>query len=192
MVHLKPLHNGSPSGSSTTTTASSRFTHPTCTPASRFVCQPAPSQHEEDDEIKEVAMLTIDRENDPGSSVVVCRATGEVDSFTVSQFRQALAEVAPSTQVVIDLSKVTFVDSAGLGALVGGIRRTRDLGGDVAVACNRPVLVRLLRSTGFDRIVTIAATTGEAIQAVTHSNGPDRPSSESAPDPDSPPKRAVA
>jgi anti-sigma B factor antagonist len=137
-------------------------------------------------------MLTINRENDAASSVVVCRVTGEVDSFTVSQFRQALAEVASSPRVVIDLSKVTFVDSAGLGALIGGIRRTRELGGDVAVACGRPVLVRLLRSTGFDRIVTVAATTSEAIQAVTHNNCPDRPVGEPRPDADGHRRRAVA
>ncbi len=49
------------------------------------------------------------------------------------------------------MSGVPFVDSAGLGALIGGIRRARELGGDVAVACDRPTLVRVLRppaSTG--------------------------------------------
>jgi anti-sigma B factor antagonist len=113
-------------------------------------------------------VLTIDRETDAPRFVVVCRAAGEIDSFTVSQFRQALAKMACSPRVVIDLSNVTFVDSAGLGALIGGIRRTRELGGDVAVACSRPVLLALLHSTGFDRIVTIATTTDEAIQVVTH------------------------
>ncbi len=41
-------------------------------------------------------------------------------------------------RLVIDLSRVPFIDSAGLGALIGGIRRTRELGGQVAVACSRP------------------------------------------------------
>jgi anti-sigma B factor antagonist len=50
--------------------------------------------------------------------------------------------------------------------LIGGIRRTRELGGDVAVACDRPTLVRLLRTTGFDRIVTVADTVDEAIAAL--------------------------
>ena len=45
------------------------------------------------------------------------------------------------------------MDSAGLGALIGGIRRAREAGGDVAVACSRPTLTRLLHTTGFDRIV---------------------------------------
>jgi anti-sigma B factor antagonist len=106
-------------------------------------------------------MLRIERDTYLGG-IAVCRAAGELEAFTVSQLREALAELAPSPRLVIDLSGVTFVDSAGLGALIGGIRRTRELGGHVAVACNRPVLVRLLRSTGFDRIVAVAETLDRA------------------------------
>jgi anti-sigma B factor antagonist len=97
---------------------------------------------------------------------VVCRPVGELDAFTVSQFRQALAELASSKRLVIDMSGIPFVDSAGLGALIGGIRRTRELGGDVAVACDRPTLVRLLRTTGFDRIVSVTETVEEAMAAL--------------------------
>jgi anti-sigma B factor antagonist len=93
----------------------------------------------------------------------VCRAFGDLDAFTVSQFRDSLARLSTSRQLVIDLSGVPFVDSAGLGAVVGGIRRVRDRGGDVVLACNRPTLVRVLRMTGVDRIVTIAATVDKAI-----------------------------
>jgi anti-sigma B factor antagonist len=115
---------------------------------------------------KENQMLTIHRETNNGT--VVSRAIGELDAYTVEQLRQALAEVAASPRLVIDLSGVTFVDAAGLGALVGGIRRTRDLGGDVSMACSRPTLIRLLHSIGFDRIVCVAATVGEASEALRH------------------------
>jgi len=96
----------------------------------------------------------------------VCRPVGELDAFTVSQFRQSLAELASSPYLLIDLSGVPFVDSAGLGALIGGIRRVRELGGGVAVACPRPPLTRLLRTTGFDRVVTVTATLDEAVASL--------------------------
>jgi len=96
----------------------------------------------------------------------VCRPVGELDAFTVSQFRQALAELAATPRLIIDMSSVPFVDSAGLGALIGGIRRARELGGDVSVCCNRPTLVRLLRTTGFDRIVTVAENLEDAAAAL--------------------------
>src|SRR6516162_11437074 len=97
---------------------------------------------------------------------MVCRPVGELDAFTVSQFRQSLAELASKPRLIIDMSGVPFVDSAGLGALIGGIRRARELGGDVVVSCNRPTLTRLLRTTGFDRIVTVAETIEEAEAAL--------------------------
>lgn len=104
----------------------------------------------------------LDIHIDLDASCTLCRPVGELDAFTVSQFRQALAELASSPRLLIDLSGVPFVDSAGLGALIGGIRRVRELGGDVAVACPRPTLTRLLRTTGFDRIVTVVGTVEEA------------------------------
>lgn len=110
-------------------------------------------------------MLNINREETP-DGFVICRPVGELDAFTVSQFRQALAELASSKRLVIDMSGVPFVDSAGLGALIGGIRRTRELGGDVAVACDRPTLVRLLKTTGFDRIVSVTETVEDAVGAL--------------------------
>jgi anti-sigma B factor antagonist len=109
-------------------------------------------------------LLNIQLETEAGYTI--CRPVGELDAFTVSQFRQTLAELASTPRLLIDMSGVPFVDSAGLGALIGGIRRARELGGDVAVACNRPTLTRLLRTTGFDRIVTVTDTIEEAAAAL--------------------------
>lgn len=118
-------------------------------------------------------MLNIHQE-ETADGFVICRPVGELDAFTVSQFRQALAELASSQRLVIDMSGIPFVDSAGLGALIGGIRRTRELGGDVAVACDRPTLVRLLRTTGFDRIVSVTETVEEAMAALSKDKDNDK------------------
>lgn len=105
-------------------------------------------------------MLEIEQENVDGCALI--RPKGELDAFTVGVFRDALAQLTADAKVVIDLSGVPFIDSAGLGALIGSIRRTRELGGDVAVACSRQTLVRLLETTGFDRIVSVSDTVEEA------------------------------
>lgn len=115
-------------------------------------------------------MLNIEQEQ-TADGYTICRPVGELDAFTVSQFRQALAEFAASPRLVIDMSGVPFVDSAGLGALIGGIRRARELGGDVVVVCNRASLVRTLRTTGFDRIVAMTETVDEAKEAFRKSQG---------------------
>ena len=106
-------------------------------------------------------MLTIHLD-DTQQGLIVLTPVGELDAFTVSRFRQQVAQVAAGSRVVIDMSGVPFLDSSGLGALIGAIRRVRELGGEVAVACNRPSVERLLRTTGFDRIVTLAESVEEA------------------------------
>ena len=110
-------------------------------------------------------MLRIDL--DERDDYTICRPVGELDAYTVGQFREALGELASRPKLLIDMSDVPFVDSAGLGALIGGIRRAREVGGDVAVCCNRPTLVRLLHTTGFDRIVTVTDTLAEAAKSLT-------------------------
>ena len=96
----------------------------------------------------------------------LCRPVGELDAYTVTNFRETLGELSTSAQLVIDLSEVPFMDSAGLGALIGGIRRAREHGGEVAVACSRPTLTRLLHTTGFDRIVPVTDTLEAAVAAL--------------------------
>lgn len=103
---------------------------------------------------------------DEGDGYTICRPVGELDAYTVGQFREALGELASKPKLLIDMSDVPFVDSAGLGALIGGIRRAREVGGDVAVCCNRPTLTRLLHTTGFDRIVTVTETLDEAASSL--------------------------
>ncbi len=99
-------------------------------------------------------------------SYSLCRPVGDLDAYTVSQFREALAELATAPRLLIDLSEVPFMDSAGLGALIGGIRRAREADGEVSVACSRPTLTRLLHTTGFDRIVPVTETVAEAAEAL--------------------------
>ena len=110
-------------------------------------------------------MLEINIEQvtpEAGEPYTLCRPEGELDAYTVGQFREALTSVAEEPQVLIDLSEVPFMDSAGLGALIGGIRRARENEGEVVVACSRPTLTRLLHTTGFDRIVPVTESITEA------------------------------
>ena len=109
-------------------------------------------------------MLEIEVEST--DAYTLCRPVGELDAYTVNEFREALGGVTHAQRLLIDLSAVPFMDSAGLGALIGGIRRAREAGGDVAVACSRPTLTRLLHTTGFDRIVPVTDTLDGAVQAL--------------------------
>ena len=108
----------------------------------------------------------LDIEVEDSTDYTLCRPVGELDAYTVSQFREALGGLASKKYLLIDLSAVPFMDSAGLGALIGGIRRAREAGGDVAVCGARPAVARLLQTTGFDRVASVTDTEGDAAAAL--------------------------
>ena len=107
------------------------------------------------------APLRVDRGMTTRGDLVL-RPVGELESATVSMFRQAISEVGPGQRVIVDLAAVPFIDSCGIGALIGAARRVRELGGaiNLAAAC-RPVH-RVLNLAGIDRIVELADTVDEA------------------------------
>jgi anti-sigma B factor antagonist len=58
--------------------------------------------------------------------------------------------------VIADLNRVTFIDSAGLGALVGTARDVAKHGGSLHAVCSRPQTRKLLWMTGVDRRIPLA------------------------------------
>lgn len=118
---------------------------------------------------KEKFMPEITTTNGPDNedgepSYIILQLDGDIDAYSVSGFREALSELAEAKGLIVNLSGVPFMDSAGLGALIGGIRRARDNGGVVVVACDNPALIRLLQTTGFDRIVPVLESLDDAIE----------------------------
>jgi anti-sigma B factor antagonist len=86
----------------------------------------------------------------------VIQVAGELDSFSACELRAGIADGLGRPGVILDIQDVPFVDSAGLGAIVGGVRRLREAGASVALCCTRSSVLRLLGTTGLDRIVPIA------------------------------------
>lgn len=112
-------------------------------------------------------MVDVDVVREEGATI--CRPTGELDAFSVQEFREHLANLAGDQAVIIDLSGVPFMDSAGLGALIGGIRKIREADGEVVVVCDRAAVLRLLHTTRFDRMVTVVPTLEQASAELTKS-----------------------
>ena len=98
-------------------------------------------------------MLEINIEGN--SDFSMCRPSGDFDAYTVDEFRDALSSLATVSKLLIDLSDVPFMDSAGLGALIGSIRKAGENNGQIVVSCERESLLGLLKTTGFDQIVTV-------------------------------------
>ncbi|HEY0933732.1 MAG TPA: STAS domain-containing protein [Trebonia sp.] len=115
-----------------------------------------------DDELS----VTVRRERD----VVIVEVTGDIDLSTVAGLRERLFALADSGQpLIIDLNRITFIDSTGLGVLVGVARRASVHGGSLHVVCSRPQTRNLLWLTGVDRRVPLSATVDGALMLLTAS-----------------------
>jgi anti-sigma B factor antagonist len=111
-----------------------------------------------------VAQQKVEIEIEDAGDYHILRPLGDLDVYTVGSLRDALAQMISeeNPKVVVDLDGVPFMDSSGLGALMGGVRRMRETGGDLAIACTRQQHLKLFTITGFGEGVSIAPTVEEA------------------------------
>lgn len=91
-------------------------------------------------------------------SRTVVRVSGEVDVYTAPALRRFLDEqiTGGCRDLVVDLSEVTFLDSTGLGVLVGRLRQMRMQGGRLRLIGPAERVVKVFAITGLDRVFEIA------------------------------------
>lgn len=89
---------------------------------------------------------------------------GEVDVYTAPRLKETLVEEIASgcSNVLVDLEDVGFIDSSGLGVLVGGMRRAKEGGGTIRLVCTRDNILKIFRITGLDKVFPIFSTVEEA------------------------------
>jgi anti-sigma B factor antagonist len=100
-----------------------------------------------------------------GNGAYVISLKGEVDLYTAPEFKQQLLEVIGQggTEVIVDFSDTTFIDSTTLGVLVGGVKRLRTNDGQLSLVCNDRNITKIFEITGLDRVFTIYPTRDEAV-----------------------------
>jgi anti-sigma B factor antagonist len=130
----------------------------------------------------ETGMQPFRQESIPvGSDCAVLRITGEVDVYTAPLLREQVIQLVDSgvRHIIADLRGVDFLDSTGLGALVGGLKRLRAHGGSLQIAASAGRTLRIFQITGLNRAFALhpsvldAMTTDEHWQAAVTSEGHD-------------------
>jgi anti-sigma B factor antagonist len=88
---------------------------------------------------------------------VVLEVGGEVDVYTAPRLRERLIELVAdgARKVIVDLGGVDFLDSTGLGVLVGALKRLRAVGGSFALVCDKEPLLKIFRITALDQVFPI-------------------------------------
>ncbi|HET9732122.1 MAG TPA: STAS domain-containing protein [Acidimicrobiales bacterium] len=90
-----------------------------------------------------------------GFAVLAVR--GEVDVYTAPRLRERLVEMVSQGhhKVVVDLEGVDFLDSTGLGVLVGGLKRLRSHDGDLTLVCTQRRILKVFEITGLTKVFSI-------------------------------------
>lgn len=102
-----------------------------------------------------------------GHDVAVIEVAGEVDVYTAPRLREALLDLvdAGHYDVVVDIRGVEFLDSTGLGVLVGGLKRVRQHDGSIQLVCTQERILKIFRITGLTKVFAIRETVEEALAA---------------------------
>ncbi|WP_370617348.1 STAS domain-containing protein [Mumia sp. Pv 4-285] len=97
----------------------------------------------------------------------VVEVAGEIDVYTAPRLREALADLIESGHhfVIVDVENVDFLDSTGLGVLVGGLKRVRANDGTLDVVCTRERLLKIFEITGLAKVFGIYASVDDAFGA---------------------------
>lgn len=99
---------------------------------------------------------------------VVLSVAGELDASTEQRFRDALTSVLTHgvPRIVVDLSAVVFMSSAGIGVLMGVRRVLADEGGALALAAPPGEVAQVLSMTGVAEVIPVATSVPEAVAAL--------------------------
>lgn len=103
--------------------------------------------------------------DDAGGGRQVVAVSGDVDLFTVPQLKERMAEAIESGRVLlaIDLSHTSFIDSSGLGALIGAHGRVRERGGRLVLFAVGDDVARALELTGLDQVLPVFGAREDAL-----------------------------
>lgn len=95
----------------------------------------------------------------------VMQVGGEIDVATAPRLREQLIKLVNEERfrIVVDLEDVDFIDSTGLGVLIGARKRVRAHDGDVKLICTEARIVKVFEITGLDQVFQIHASLADAV-----------------------------
>jgi anti-anti-sigma factor len=106
--------------------------------------------------------ITFERQG----GAVVATVAGSIDTLTSGSLSESLAEqieTGGARQLVLDMSGVDYISSAGLRSLLGAVKLARQQGGDFRLAEVRELVLKVLTLSGFTSILRLYDDVGQAV-----------------------------
>jgi anti-sigma B factor antagonist len=109
--------------------------------------------------------LSVDIKSEHDGAAIIYRLRGSLDLATAPSLRAALIEAANEGkhEIIVDLTELEFLDSTGLGALIGAHRRALENSGRVRLIVHDGPIQRLLNITGLMRIFAVYGSLDAAL-----------------------------
>ncbi len=116
--------------------------------------------------------MDLDLDVSEKNGMAVLAVKGEVDVYTAPRLREKLVELVTQGKhrIVVDLEGVEFLDSTGLGVLVGGLKRVRSHDGDLALVCTQRRILKVLEITGLTQVFAVFDTLEDAVATAPNRN----------------------
>jgi anti-sigma B factor antagonist len=97
----------------------------------------------------------------------VIEVKGEVDLYSAPRLKELIGDLVAGgrNRIAVELEGVEFMDSTGLGVLIGGLKRCREAGGTLSLVAPTEPVRKVLSITGLDKVFPIHDTTSEATAA---------------------------
>ncbi len=95
----------------------------------------------------------------------VIEVSGEIDVYTAPDLRQTLAELSDQGKhrIIVDMAGVDFLDSTGLGVLVGALKRAKAVDGSLRLVCDHERILKIFRITGLEKVFKIYSSVVDAV-----------------------------
>lgn len=100
-----------------------------------------------------------------GTGTVAYHLFGDLDARTAERFRLETASAPREPRVIVDLTHVGFIDSAGLGALTHLVRRMLQAGRLSAIVTKSPAITRLLDDADLTMVVPVVTSSSAAFRS---------------------------
>jgi anti-sigma B factor antagonist len=109
--------------------------------------------------------MDLEVETGTAGDAALLTLQGEIDVYTAPRLRQAIIDLVDggATKIVVDMAKVDFLDSTGLGVLVGGLKRVRMKDGSLTIVATQDKILKIFDITGLNKVFTIHPSVDEAV-----------------------------